>query len=127
MPLFNRCSAIIQIAGKRFPILAPFIIVSLIAISSVYFRVHLSLHVDGDTFISPDSYRHVRNVRQIASNGALPEVDSMRHVPDGVKTTLETISFPWVVAKGYGILSHFLPRLSLNRTHGFVSCGSFRF
>jgi asparagine N-glycosylation enzyme membrane subunit Stt3 len=125
MPLFNRYSAIFQIDGKRFPVLAPFIMVSLIAASSVYFRVHLSLHVDGDTFIGPDSYRHVRNVKQIISNGTLPEVDLMRHVPDGVKTTLETIGFPWVIAKSYGILNRFLPGLSLDRTMALYSVAAF--
>ena len=116
MPLFNKCSAIFQTASKRFPILASFITISLIAASSIYFRVHLALHIAGDTFIGSDSYRHARNVRQIVSDGALPEIDLMRHVPDGVKTTLETISFPWVVAKSYGLLNHFLPELSLNKT-----------
>ena len=116
MPLSNRCSAIFQTASKRFPILASFIIISLIAASSVYFRVHLSSHTGGNTFIGPDSYRHARNVRQIASDGALPKVDMMRHVPDGVKTTLETIGFPWIIAKSYGILNRFLPGLSLDRT-----------
>ena len=116
MPLFNKCSAIFQTASKRFPILASFITISLIAASSIYFRVHLALHIAGDTFIGSDSYRHARNVRQIVSDGALPEIDLMRHVPDGVKTTLETISFPWIIAKSYGLLNHFLPELSLNKT-----------
>ena len=116
MPLFSKYLAIFQAASKRFPILLPFIILWLIAAASVYFRVHLSPYIDGDYFIGPDSYRHVRNVRQIVSNGTLPEVDSMRHVPDGVKTTLETVSFPWIIAKSYGLLNRFLPELSLNRT-----------
>ena len=116
MLLFNRYAAVSQAAGKRFLTLVPFILVTLIAAVGVYFRVHLSLHIDGNTFIGSDSYRHVRNVRQIVSDGALPKVDMMRHVPDGVKTTLETIGFPWIIAKSYGLLHRFLPELSLNRT-----------
>ncbi len=116
MRLFNRYAAVSQAASNTFPILTSFIVIVLIASVGVYFRVHLSLHIDGNTFIGSDSYRHVRNVRQIVSHGALPQVDSMRHVPNGVKTTLETIGFPWIIARSYGLLHRFLPELSLNRT-----------
>ncbi len=116
MQLYDNVLSIPRDTLKKFLILTPFIVLLLIAAVGVYFRVHLSLYTDGDYFVGPDSYRHVRHIRQIVSDGALPKVDLMRHVPDGVKATLNAIGFPWVIAQIYNFLNRFLPGLSLNKT-----------
>ena len=115
MQLYNETSAILKFVYKKLPILGSFAIVLLIAAVGVYFRVHLSLHINGDYFRGNDSYRHVRHIRQIVSDGSLPSIDLMRNYPDGKKTTLNKIAFPWFIAQSYQLLHRCFSGLSLNK------------
>lgn len=116
MRLYSNIILIQSSVSKKLPIIVSLVILLLIAAVSVYFRVNMSPHLGGGYFLGSHSYRHVHYIRQIVSDGELAEIDLMRGVPDGVKTTLHTIGLPWVLAQGFNILRQFLPELSLNQT-----------
>ena len=101
--------------SKNLSIITLLVIVLMVSSVGVYFRIHLSSFVKGDYFLGPDSYRQVRYIRQIASNGALPEVDLARHIPDGYKHTLQSTAFPWIIARSFQILNPFFPQFALNQ------------
>ncbi len=115
MRLYNEALSIPKSVFEKLSIVLPFAIVLLIAAVGVYFRVHLSFHVNGDYFGGNDPYRYVRQVRQIVSEGDLPSVDFMRNYPDGVKTPLNRKGFPWFIAQCYKLLNKCFPAFSLNK------------
>jgi len=129
MRLWNNALSLRKYIDKILLILPSVIMVLLTSFVGVYFRIHLSLYINGEHFRGPDSYRHVRHIRQIVSNGTLPKVDSMRYVPEGYRNTLNTKAFPWIIAQSFKTLNRFFPDLSLNRVTAlypavaiFLSC-----
>jgi len=100
-----------QLNIKRFLLLLIiFIIAVFLGICS---RLLPSKYREDKYFISSDSYRHVRHMRQII-NGKLPEIDKMRNVPLGYKNENgPEIFFPWMLAFTYKITRYFFNNLSI--------------
>jgi len=85
----------------------------------VYFRTRSLSLLEGKYLIDPDSYRHMRHIRQIAERGNLPKVDLMRKIPYGHRNTLQSEAFPWLIVQGFRLLRRFIPSLELRQAAVF--------
>ena len=107
--------------GRAFPV----IILCLSLFLGVLLRLHRLSDLDGTYLRGHDSYRYLRQSRQIVENGRMPEVDRLRWVPDGRDTKDQLILFPALLASAFKSLGPLFPSLTLESVAIFYPIAAF--
>jgi len=76
-------------------------------------------------FIGPDAYRLFRQSRLIVENGKLPEVDTMRWVPEGVSIDNQLPLFPYILAYSFKSLHAISSSITLKEVATFYPVVAF--
>jgi len=87
----------------------------------IYLRSRTVSQLKDRYLVDPDSYRHIRHVKQYVENGSIPAQDDKRHVPKGVNNESKLLFFPKLLGVSFLAARRLFPQLTLNRFAIFFS------
>jgi len=106
MPLFNPL--------RKLSFLLLFGVFGLHLIWGIATRDCGSEQLEGKYVKGPDAYRYFRQVRLIVDDGSLPQIDKMRHFPEGIDNRQRTTFFPYLLANIYQVTHNVFPDINLH-------------
>ena len=89
------------------------VLLLLVIVFGIFIRVQNREALAGQYLFGTDSYRYLRQTRQIVEAGDLSQIDMMRNSPEGIDNTTTTPLFPYLLANAFAAVHTFFPNLTL--------------